>query len=57
MFSHDSTNRTKIFFFFLLIFTFYCKYLIYKKKNIYINLRNKTVAYLIFNRIDGFVGV
>ena len=38
---------------FMLIFTFYCKYL--KYKNIY-NLGNKTVLYLLCNCFNGFVG-
>ena len=38
----------------LLILTFYYKYL--KYKNIF-NLRMKTVLYLKYNRMHGFVGV
>ena len=39
----------------LLMFTFYYKYLIYC--NFFYNLGDKTIYYLIFNRIYGFVGV
>ena len=48
---HDSMNRKLNL---LLIFTFYDAYL--NHKNIY-DLGNKTVLYLICNRINGFVRV
>ena len=50
---HDSTNIPKTEFIFF-IFTFYYTYLKYKK---YFNLGVKTVLYLKYNRINGFVGV
>ena len=50
---HDSTNIPKTEFIFLYLH-FIIHYLKYKK---YFNLGVKTVLYLKYNRINGFVGV
>ena len=48
---HEPSKKLNL----LHIFTFYYKYLIYIE--IIYNLGDKTILYLIFNRINGFVGV